>query len=404
MLAGQLSQAAAHASTERRLQPRESGQESEPFANWRIQVETSFTSEAWKAAVRLCGADFGIGILAISGASRRGMVFSSGCSRNDLGVMNIEALRAWFDGQIRESEQDQAELRLITSASEELSQITRLDWLASVQSLVMGRMPAEEEGMFYLLLGRRTGMPLRDAETERFGLACQVLAQCAVTHAASARREKRLHILEGLLDQMAPSLTLVDARGCIFWNNSRAEYELSMRDTIIRGSNGCIAALTADDTHALRVAIKRAALGERDASGGFVREIGDQFLMLPSESGQDRLVVIRPVLGRRDANGNRAVMLIIHGPDQTAQPSNEVLFQALGLIPSEARFVGAILEAGSSADAAQRLGLSQSTARTYLKRIYAKLGVNNQFELASLVRSFLPPLSNGQQVLQKGIR
>ena len=404
MLAGQLSQAQSQAATERRLQPREAPRETETFANWRIQVETSFTSEAWKAAVRLCGADFGIGILAITGASRRGMVFSSGCSRGDLGSLNIEALRAWFDGQMREQERDQAELRLITSASEELSRITRLDWLGQVQSLVMGRMPADEEGMFYLLMGRRGGPALQDGEIERFGLAGQVLAQCAVTHAASARREKRLHILEGLLDQMSPALTLVDARGCIFWTNSRADYELSLKDTILRGSNGCIAALTADDTHALRVAVKRAALGERNSEGEMIGEIGDQFLMLPSEGSNDRLAVIRPVLGRRDANGNRAVMLIIHGPDQTGQPSNEVLFRALGLIPSEARFVSAILEAGNSTEAAQRLGLSQSTARTYLKRIYAKLGVNNQFELASLVRSFLPPLSSDATEASGGLR
>ncbi len=55
-----------------------------------------------------------------------------------------------------------------------------------------------------------------------------------------------------------------------------------------------------------------------------------------------------------------------------------------GLTDTEAAFVAAFVEETSLQGAAQRLSLTMSTVRTYMKRVFAKTGVNSQAALMKL--------------------
>lgn len=80
----------------------------------------------------------------------------------------------------------------------------------------------------------------------------------------------------------------------------------------------------------------------------------------------------------------RALVLAIDlGRDIAADPA--VVRELFGLTLGEAR-VAALIGAGvSPKDAAQQLGITESTARTVLKRVFSKAGVSRQAELVALL-------------------
>ena len=80
----------------------------------------------------------------------------------------------------------------------------------------------------------------------------------------------------------------------------------------------------------------------------------------------------------------RAIVLVIDPkPDEPADPA--VVRDVLGLTLGEAR-VAALIGAGiSPREAAEKLGIAEETARTALKRVFAKTGVSRQSELAALL-------------------
>jgi DNA-binding CsgD family transcriptional regulator len=60
----------------------------------------------------------------------------------------------------------------------------------------------------------------------------------------------------------------------------------------------------------------------------------------------------------------------------------------LGLTPAELRVLFAIIEVGNVPEVAAVLGLSQSTVKTYLHRLFEKTGTHRQAELVKLVAGY----------------
>lgn len=59
----------------------------------------------------------------------------------------------------------------------------------------------------------------------------------------------------------------------------------------------------------------------------------------------------------------------------------ERLTEALGLSPQQAKIVELILRGAGDKQIAAALGLSKHTVRTYLNRIFSRLGVSDRLEL-----------------------
>jgi DNA-binding CsgD family transcriptional regulator len=80
----------------------------------------------------------------------------------------------------------------------------------------------------------------------------------------------------------------------------------------------------------------------------------------------------------------RALVLVIdpggHGP-----PDPSVVRDVLGLTLSEARVAALVGSGLGPAEAADRLGIAEETARTALKRVFSKVGVSRQNELSALL-------------------
>jgi DNA-binding CsgD family transcriptional regulator/PAS domain-containing protein len=80
----------------------------------------------------------------------------------------------------------------------------------------------------------------------------------------------------------------------------------------------------------------------------------------------------------------RCIALIVE-PKANAPADPAVVRDLLGVTLGEARLAALVGFGLAPADAAERLGISEETARTVLKRVYAKSGVSRQSELANLL-------------------
>jgi DNA-binding CsgD family transcriptional regulator len=84
--------------------------------------------------------------------------------------------------------------------------------------------------------------------------------------------------------------------------------------------------------------------------------------------------------------GDRGSLILISDPETRASPElTALLRQMFGLSPAEAR-LACLLERGLSlTDAARTLRVSDSTVRSQLKQVFAKMNVSRQSELASTI-------------------
>ncbi|MBU0555789.1 MAG: hypothetical protein KKD64_11935 [Alphaproteobacteria bacterium] len=368
--------------TERRRANRQPLQSLPLNGSAQVSVNSSTIAGAWKAAVDLSGGDSCVGILSVAHPHVRGTIFSSGCDQSDLTFLNADELRRWVEERVPSLDHDGASV--IMADPKEVAEVANLPWLKHLSALAIGRAEVSNEGVMRAFVGWRNRAP-EDVDLRRLALSMRVLAHCALTYNYNSRRERRLQILEGMIDELAPALMLVSATAQVFWTNYRAESILAERRLLVRNGGNMLASRTPSNTALLRRAISEAiSLLPR------VDEENDRYLLMPREDGGDDVIVLRPVAGRDGLEGNRAVMVIVPQDDMLGIVGK--LVSLYGLIPSEARFVSAIIEAGSPALAAIQLGITDQTAKTYMKRIYAKLGISCQLELGILFASIAPPL------------
>jgi len=127
------------------------------------------------------------------------------------------------------------------------------------------------------------------------------------------------------------------------------------------------------------------------------REIGDAIRAIAAEpQGRPRALVLsrdpwldmllvpthrRPI----PASPATAIIAYVHGDGWSSADRCEQLAELFHLLPSEARLALALSRGMSIAEAADELGLTVETARTYSKKIYAKTGARGQPDLVRFI-------------------
>jgi DNA-binding CsgD family transcriptional regulator len=70
----------------------------------------------------------------------------------------------------------------------------------------------------------------------------------------------------------------------------------------------------------------------------------------------------------------------------------EVIGKLYKLTPTELRVLLAIVQVGSTAEVGETLGIAESTVKTHLHRVCAKIGAKRQADLVKLVAGYASPL------------
>ena len=166
---------------------------------------------------------------------------------------------------------------------------------------------------------------------------------------------------------------LVGQDGEISVMNSDAE---ALMGDGVRVLNGRLTATRPQDQSALIDAIVAATKQETN-----------QFNLDPIaiERSDGRTLIVQPMPIDIDVMGRPSALLLLNDPASAPSASPLPALQLLGLTPAEARIAELVGSGLSPREAAEKLDNSEGTVRTSLTRIYQKLDINRQSELARIV-------------------
>ncbi|MGO4671057.1 helix-turn-helix transcriptional regulator [Bosea sp. 2RAB26] len=195
--------------------------------------------------------------------------------------------------------------------------------------------------------------------------------------------EATQHSLADVLARLSVGVFLLDATGHVIFANPVAE-QLCGDALLI--SQGRLAARSVLQQEALSEAIARAGAASADTLTAVPRP-----LLIPGLDRDGTLAVhVLPVCTPTATGVERMLsetsVIAVVTSAQPGEPADPALVRDLfGLTLAEAR-IAALVGAGlAPRNASQALGISEETARTTLKRVFAKVGVSRQSELSALL-------------------
>jgi len=196
------------------------------------------------------------------------------------------------------------------------------------------------------------------------------------------------------LDGLEHGVLLIDAGGHVLFANRAAEAIIALRDGLTMVREGLRAALPAD-TARLQTLIAETLRG---SAGGTMR------LTRPSLA-EPFLLLVAPAHGNwhRSIGAVPAAVIFITALDQAVAPDLRLLAPAFELTATEAKIAVSIAAGGGVPATARALRISPNTVHTHLRRIFRKLGVNDQPALVRvLMRAVAVLAANGRDARQAG--
>jgi DNA-binding CsgD family transcriptional regulator/PAS domain-containing protein len=192
--------------------------------------------------------------------------------------------------------------------------------------------------------------------------------------------------LSDALARVGVGVFLVDAVGRVLFSNAAARRLLGHELNIV-GER--LTAQFAPERDALKSAIAAAAEGSGRTPGNLPRPV-----LLRGDSAAMALYVL-PIQGdpnqpiARMMAGVRAIVIVT--TFRVGEPPDPaVVRDLLGLTLGEARVATLVGSGLAPREAAAQLGVTEETTRTTLKRVFSKLGVSRQSELAMLLTRLVP--------------
>jgi DNA-binding CsgD family transcriptional regulator len=218
----------------------------------------------------------------------------------------------------------------------------------------------------------------------QFGQLSHHLARAArlTVRVADATRERTS--LEHALDALDHGIILVDGAAGLVWANRAADRFLTANDGL---------ALVQGVVHGASVATTRALAAL--VAGAAARRRGPGAIRAERPSLLESYIVFAAPIGtaeRWPAAGRAAAVLVVTDPAAGLGADQALLTAIYELTPAEAR-VALIVAAGQGLPEASRaLKVSPNTVHTHLQRVFRKMSVRRQAELAQLVAQ-LPRLA-----------
>jgi DNA-binding CsgD family transcriptional regulator len=259
--------------------------------------------------------------------------------------------------------------------------LLKIGGLYSVKGRVFETPSRDSYAIAGVLRSPTTG-PLDPDEIARLAQALNghLRRAAALHHKLSAARPNG-RLLEAAVDHLSVGVLIVNWRGRLLAANRTAQSMLLTGDALTE-RNGILKARHQDDHDQLTRSLAAVTRSKRLWTSNCIR--------LSRQSGKPPyLATIAPLTEAVDLNsmgGDRAALIIIHEPDRRdSSDLQNALKQAFGLTPAEAHTAALVGSGLAPQDVADRSGKSVSTVRSELKKVFAKLDVSRQSELAALV-------------------
>lgn len=192
------------------------------------------------------------------------------------------------------------------------------------------------------------------------------------------------YMLASVLDKLNFGVVLTDSKTCVLHHNEYAKKIVGSNTGLMSAIGAPLKTRSENETLRLQEFITKAASGADEG-----RERSHHFAMTLGEgagAGLEFLVISG--LSRDGLSGNTreagAVVFVTRSEANNTVPEN-MLRSLFGLTVSEANLTTYFLESKVLAVAAGRSSIGINTARTHLKRIFAKTQTSRQAELVALI-------------------
>jgi DNA-binding CsgD family transcriptional regulator len=199
----------------------------------------------------------------------------------------------------------------------------------------------------------------------------------------------RSEALEATLDALACGVYLADRHGRIIYMNRASERQVKTGNAL-RIENDRLTPVDRSARAALAVTIDKAITDEAEMPGSSFA------LALPEAESAGLIATILPLYRgeRRNVCGAFAATtaIFVQDPVVAAPFPGEAFAKLYGLTGSELRVLLAMAPGLSVKEAAEVLGIGETTAKTHLQHVYGKTGTSKQAELMHLFMSSTPPV------------
>ncbi|AWN47315.1 hypothetical protein DK419_14145 [Methylobacterium terrae] len=194
------------------------------------------------------------------------------------------------------------------------------------------------------------------------------------------------------LDALALAVLVVDRHARILHANREAAELLERPDGALSGQHaigGCLGARTGEGRSRLHALIQAACDGRPEAGG---------FLQLEGGADEPGASVCVSPLAEAEAGLGVPGRALVVARLLRAQGRIEVQLRTLfGLTRAEAQVGAAIARGGCLAEIAAELGITVTTARTHVARIFLKTGTRQQSQLVALVAAVQLPVAHAAE-------
>lgn len=222
--------------------------------------------------------------------------------------------------------------------------------------------------------------PLYDSRGQVYGVALKLLASAKLTGIFDHKPTHRA--LTQALDAISHGVLVVGADLRVRYSNRSARDTLS-RNRGIEFRNDL---LTVTDKQLdqrfkelVQIATDKARHGQHQASGAM-------FVRSPMSREYVELIVA-PVPANGGTEADAQILVYLFDASSPRQVSFDVLTGLYGLTHTEAKLVQFMTNGMTLDEAAEELQISVNTARTHLKHIFHKTGINRQTELIHRIES-----------------
>lgn len=231
------------------------------------------------------------------------------------------------------------------------------------------------------LVGSRGGLRLGEAHKKFMAALRPHFEQSLALFSRIYRDESELEVLTDALDRLTIGTFMIDGRGRMVRANGAAR-RLVDRGDAFRLVDGRLTLNGRTDAVRFREMVEQALAARlRDEDSDFVRA----FRCADAEA--DGLgVLVRAIRREKLTPADLGPAVVVYATESERGGSFERLIATLfDLSPSEANLAALLTQGLTLAEAARETGLTESTVRSYSKKIFAKVGVGRQAELVRLI-------------------
>ena len=259
-------------------------------------------------------------------------------------------------------------------------------WTQSVQA----NLDKSSTSFVYLSLWRNRSSGSANWPTmDRLRLLASHLRRAMLVRQIVDRYRAEAATLGDTLDGIGPGLFFVNADAHILESNASGRAMLE-QGTLMRTLGGRLVLADRDAERALAEILCRFRSGN---AGSSVRPAS---VLLSAHAGEPFVAHVVPLIGgmrRSTGSTYTAVAAVFVQKASFELPSSrEIIARTYKLTPTELRVLLAIVEVGGVPKVSEAMGVSVSTVKTHLRRLFAKTSTDRQADLVKLVAAYANPL------------